>query len=109
MATVLAPPRVTEAGPPPLSPRPSSRLRVAVLGGGLLGMVLAAAIVHSQTARVITTVFQTLQALQQNGDDIALRNGADDATHKTPIENVAELSGVMLTMRNMTLKSKKCF
>ena len=41
--------------------------------------------VHSHAAGVITPVFEPLQALHKNGNDVAGRNGADDATHeKTP-------------------------
>ncbi len=36
---------------------------------------------NHHTSRVIATVFQTPQALQQDGRYIALRDGADDATH----------------------------
>jgi len=36
---------------------------------------------HSHAAGVITAVFQPLQALHQNRNDVAIGNGADDATH----------------------------
>jgi hypothetical protein len=37
--------------------------------------------VHGHAARVIAPVFQPLQALHEDGNDVAGRNGADDATH----------------------------
>ena len=38
--------------------------------------------VHRHAAGVVATVFQPLQALHEDGNDVAGRNGADDATHK---------------------------
>jgi hypothetical protein len=38
--------------------------------------------VHGHAAGVITPVFKPLQALHQHGNDVARRNGADDATHE---------------------------
>jgi hypothetical protein len=37
---------------------------------------------HGHATRVITPVFEPLQALHQDGNDVAGRNGADDATHE---------------------------
>jgi hypothetical protein len=37
--------------------------------------------VHGHAARVIAPVFKALQALHEDGNDVAGRNGADDATH----------------------------
>jgi hypothetical protein len=39
--------------------------------------------VHGHATRVIAPVFEPLQALNEDGNDVAGRNGADDATHKT--------------------------
>jgi hypothetical protein len=36
---------------------------------------------HGHAAGVITPVFEPLQALHQHGNDVAGRDGADDATH----------------------------
>ena len=36
---------------------------------------------HSQTAGVIASIFQELQALDQHGNDVALRDDAEDAAH----------------------------
>jgi predicted HD phosphohydrolase len=38
--------------------------------------------VHGNATGVITPVFEPLQALHQDGNDVAGRNGADDATHE---------------------------
>jgi hypothetical protein len=38
--------------------------------------------VHGHAAGVITPVFKALQALHQHRNDVAGRNGADDATHR---------------------------
>ena len=50
---------------------------------------LQATLLGAQTGRVdryaagvVTSVFQALQALHEDGNDVAGRNGADDATHK---------------------------
>jgi hypothetical protein len=43
---------------------------------------LEAARVHRDTARVIAPVLQALEALDEDGDNIARRDGADDATHE---------------------------
>jgi hypothetical protein len=40
-----------------------------------------AALVHGHAAAVVATVFQALEALQQDGNDVALADRADDATH----------------------------
>ena len=37
---------------------------------------------HRHAAGVVATVFQPLQALHEDGNDVAGRNGADDATHR---------------------------
>jgi hypothetical protein len=37
--------------------------------------------VHGHTAAVIAAVFEPFQALYQDGNDVALTDGADDATH----------------------------
>jgi hypothetical protein len=37
---------------------------------------------HGHATGVITPVFQPLQALHEDGNDVAGRNGADDATHE---------------------------
>jgi hypothetical protein len=36
---------------------------------------------HRDAAGVVAPVLQTLQALNEDGDDVALTDGADDATH----------------------------
>ena len=38
-------------------------------------------LMHRDAAGVVATVFQPLQAFEQDGNDIALADGADDATH----------------------------
>ncbi len=38
---------------------------------------------QGNAARIVSTVFEPFQALQQNRGDIALRDRADDATHKS--------------------------
>jgi hypothetical protein len=44
-----------------------------------------AVLVHGHAAGVIAAVFQALQAFDQDGDDVALAGGADDAAHgRTP-------------------------
>jgi hypothetical protein len=41
--------------------------------------------VHSHAARVIAPIFKPLQALHKDGNNVAVRNSADDATHmRTP-------------------------
>jgi hypothetical protein len=37
---------------------------------------------HGHAAGVIAAVFEALQALDEDGDDVASGNGADDATHE---------------------------
>ena len=37
---------------------------------------------HRHSARVVTTVFEPLQTLDKDRNDVARRNRADDATHK---------------------------
>ena len=41
----------------------------------------AFAIEHRDAGRIVATVFQPLQALDQNGDHIAIRDRADDSAH----------------------------
>jgi hypothetical protein len=43
--------------------------------------------VHGHTARVIAPVFQALQALHQNWDDIAVRYRCNDAAHQPSPKN----------------------
>ena len=43
--------------------------------------VFQAGAVHRHPARVIAPVLQALQTLHQHGNDVARRDGADDATH----------------------------
>jgi hypothetical protein len=40
---------------------------------------------QSNAAGVIAPVFQTFEAFEQNGSDIALRYRADDAAHGKPL------------------------
>jgi hypothetical protein len=42
---------------------------------------MAVGLAHRQARRVIAAIFQALQALDQDGNDVALGDGADDATH----------------------------
>jgi hypothetical protein len=44
--------------------------------------------VHGHAARVIASVLQALQALHEDGNDVAGRNGADDATHRNTPGNL---------------------
>ncbi|MPM81090.1 hypothetical protein SDC9_128142 [bioreactor metagenome] len=46
------------------------------------GRVAHAGLVHGHAAGVITTVLEALQALDQDGNDVALGYRADDAAHK---------------------------
>jgi hypothetical protein len=46
----------------------------AYAADGIAGM-------HGDTGGIITAVFQALEAIYQNGNYIARRNGANDATH----------------------------
>jgi hypothetical protein len=39
--------------------------------------------VHGHAAGVVAAIFQPLQALHEDGNNIAGRDGADDATHKS--------------------------
>jgi hypothetical protein len=41
---------------------------------------------NRDTARVIAPVFQTLQALNQHRDDIAVGDRADNAAHSKPFK-----------------------
>jgi hypothetical protein len=43
----------------------------------------AAAVQHGDAGGVVAAVFKPAQALQQNGGDVALRDGADDSAHKS--------------------------
>ncbi len=40
-----------------------------------------AAVQHRDAGRVIAAVLEALQALREEGDDVALRDGADDSAH----------------------------
>ena len=42
---------------------------------------LERAIMHGHAAGVVTSVFQPLQALDQNGDDVAAGHRGDDSAH----------------------------
>ena len=54
----------------------------------------AAAGMHRDTAGVVAAVLQALQALYQDGNDIAVRNRADDAAHRsTPKSECTDASG----------------
>jgi hypothetical protein len=46
--------------------------------------------VDGHAARVITPVFEPLQALNKDGNNVARRNGADDATHRNAPEKTNE-------------------
>src|SRR4051794_33381709 len=50
--------------------------------------------VHMQgdAAGVVTAVFEAFEAFQQNGGDIALRDGADDATHGSSFFGLAGIN-----------------
>ena len=40
-----------------------------------------AAVQHGDAGGVVAAVLEAFQALRQDGDDVALRDGADDSTH----------------------------
>jgi hypothetical protein len=42
---------------------------------------LQAPVDYGDARRIIATIFQAPQSLEQDGDDIAFGNGADDSTH----------------------------
>ena len=42
---------------------------------------LQAIVQNHQSRRIISTIFEPAQPFQQNGHDIALRDGTDDSTH----------------------------
>jgi hypothetical protein len=54
--------------------------------------------VHRHATRVIASVLQALQALHEDGNDVAERNGADDATHESN-SKMGESWHVMETMK----------
>ena len=49
---------------------------------------LQAVLMHGHAARIIAAIFQTLQAFEQDGNNITLRYCADDAAHVSPIFSV---------------------
>jgi hypothetical protein len=57
---------------------------------------------HGHATRVIAPVFKPLQALHEDGNDVAGRNGADDATHGDAPER---MNGGMLGIASQNIRS----
>lgn len=80
--------RHTVSGPACVSNTQSAVDTILLCLGGQFSHALGAAgatqlvvLQDGNAARVITTVFKALEALNQNRNDVARTNGADDATH----------------------------
>jgi len=62
-----------------------SVLQALDLTDGAHALQLTGTVEHGDTRRVVTTVLESLQPLDEDGDDITLRYGADDAAHESKL------------------------
>ena len=61
--------------------RSSARCRFSILGHAPTAHAFDAAIDHRDSRRVIPAIFETFQTFREDGNNIAIGDGADDAAH----------------------------